>query len=168
VQGRLVEEIHDEDSDEQYLTATINEIMRRRPGAAQRRAPPGQAADRDRRRQLSARSDPDRQTPTCSTTTRDLSRSLRLPPRAVPRESRAGGHLGHTHGLPSEAAGARCLGASFALLEMKLVLRAVLQRCELHPAGERPEVARRRGITISPSRGAQVILRGVPARGTSA
>ena len=31
----------------------------------------------------------------------------------------------------------RCLGASFALLEMKLVLRAVLERCELRPAGER-------------------------------
>ncbi len=31
----------------------------------------------------------------------------------------------------------RCLGASFALLEMKLVLRAVLERCELRPGGQR-------------------------------
>jgi cytochrome P450 len=52
----------------------------------------------------------------------------------------------------------RCLGASFALLEMKLVLRAVLERCEMRPAGEVPEVTRRRGITFSPSAGSNVIL----------
>jgi cytochrome P450 len=52
----------------------------------------------------------------------------------------------------------RCLGASFALLEMKLVLRAVLERCELRAAGEKPEVTRRRGITFSPSAGSNVIL----------
>ncbi|MFI4984949.1 MAG: cytochrome P450 [Solirubrobacterales bacterium] len=49
----------------------------------------------------------------------------------------------------------RCLGASFALLEMKLVLRALLVRCELHPASDRGEAPRRRGITISPADGAQ-------------
>jgi cytochrome P450 len=53
----------------------------------------------------------------------------------------------------------RCLGASFAQLEMKLVLRAVLERCELHPASSAPATARRRGITVSPSGAAQVILR---------
>jgi cytochrome P450 len=54
----------------------------------------------------------------------------------------------------------RCLGASFALLEMKLVLRAVLERCELRPAGDLPEVTRRRGITFSPSAGCTVVLTG--------
>jgi cytochrome P450 len=53
----------------------------------------------------------------------------------------------------------RCLGASFALLEMKIALRTVLERCELHPGSPVPEVARRRSITISPSRGAEVRLR---------
>jgi cytochrome P450 len=52
----------------------------------------------------------------------------------------------------------RCLGASFAQLEMKLVLRALLTRCELRPASDRPETPRRRGISISPADGAQVIL----------
>jgi cytochrome P450 len=52
----------------------------------------------------------------------------------------------------------RCLGASFALLEMKLVLRAVLERCELRPASDRAEATRRRSITISPARGGRVIL----------
>jgi hypothetical protein len=52
----------------------------------------------------------------------------------------------------------RCLGASFAQLEMKLVLRAVLERCELAPTGNRAEATRRRSITISPARGGTVVL----------
>jgi hypothetical protein len=53
----------------------------------------------------------------------------------------------------------RCLGASFAMQEMKIVLRALLETCELHPAPGGPERTRRRSITISPVRGGQVILR---------
>jgi cytochrome P450 family 110 len=53
----------------------------------------------------------------------------------------------------------RCLGASFAMQEMKIVLRAVLSRYELLPAGSRPETTRRRSITFSPRREATVILR---------
>lgn len=53
----------------------------------------------------------------------------------------------------------RCLGASFAQLEMKLVLRAVLERCELYPTSDQPEATRRRSITTSPSRGTRVVLR---------
>lgn len=52
----------------------------------------------------------------------------------------------------------RCLGASFAMLEMKTVLRAVLERCEVRPAAARAEGTRRRSITISPADGARVIL----------
>jgi cytochrome P450 len=61
--------------------------------------------------------------------------------------------------LPFGGGRRRCLGASFALLEMKIALRAVLERCELSPGRPEPELARRRSITISPSRGAEVILR---------
>jgi len=53
----------------------------------------------------------------------------------------------------------RCLGASFAVLEMKIVLRAVLTRCEVRAASPAPERTRRRGITLSPSGGARVVLR---------
>ena len=53
----------------------------------------------------------------------------------------------------------RCLGASFALLEMRLVLRALLEQCELRPAEDRAEAPRRRSITVSPAGGARVILR---------
>jgi len=62
----------------------------------------------------------------------------------------------------------RCLGASFAQLEMKLVLRAVLERCELRPAGKRGEATRRRSITVSPARGCRVILHDRLLRDSSA
>jgi cytochrome P450 len=53
----------------------------------------------------------------------------------------------------------RCLGASFALQEMKIVIRAVVESFELSPASDRPEQTARRSITFSPSAGASVILR---------
>ncbi len=52
----------------------------------------------------------------------------------------------------------RCLGASFAMLEMKIVLRAVLSACELRPAGQSVELAKRRNITIRPAQGALAVL----------
>ena len=52
----------------------------------------------------------------------------------------------------------RCLGASFALLEMKIALRTVLERYNLTPVGSKPERTRRRSITISPAGGGRVVL----------
>jgi cytochrome P450 len=56
----------------------------------------------------------------------------------------------------------RCLGASFALLEMKIVLRSVLARGGVQGAGDAREPARRRAITISPGEGARAVI-GTPA-----
>jgi cytochrome P450 len=53
----------------------------------------------------------------------------------------------------------RCLGAAFATVEMKVVLRAVLERARLRAAGDgRFELSRRRSITLSPRQGAEVVL----------
>jgi hypothetical protein len=53
----------------------------------------------------------------------------------------------------------RCLGATFAMVEMKVVLRAVLERARPRLAGDgRLELSRRRAITLSPREGAQVVL----------
>jgi cytochrome P450 len=52
----------------------------------------------------------------------------------------------------------RCLGASFAMLEMKIVLRSALSTFELQAEATSPEVARRRNITVRPSHGAQAVL----------
>jgi cytochrome P450 len=52
----------------------------------------------------------------------------------------------------------RCLGASFAMLEMKLVLRSVLARNEMRAGGAGLELSRRRSITLSPGGGATTVL----------
>ena len=52
----------------------------------------------------------------------------------------------------------RCLGASFAILEMKAVLRAFFSTLELTPAGDGLELTRRRAITVSPGQSARAVL----------
>jgi cytochrome P450 len=52
----------------------------------------------------------------------------------------------------------RCLGAAFAEFEMRIVLREVLTRCELHKASPRPERIGRRSITLSPRDGTPVVI----------
>jgi len=52
----------------------------------------------------------------------------------------------------------RCLGASFALLEMKTVLRTVLRGDTVRAADGTLELTRRRSITLSPGRGARAVL----------
>ena len=71
--------------------------------------------------------------------------------------------LGQTPGtytwIPFGGGRRRCLGASFAMLEMRIVLRAVMASCELRPARAGYfEVARRRNITIRPAAGAVAVL----------
>jgi cytochrome P450 len=52
----------------------------------------------------------------------------------------------------------RCLGMSFAMLEMKIVLPAVVRAYELRPDAVAHEPPRRRNITVTPGRGARVSL----------
>ena len=52
----------------------------------------------------------------------------------------------------------RCIGATFAEFEMRVVLREVLTRCELRKADPRPERTGRRNITLSPKAGTPVVL----------
>jgi len=60
----------------------------------------------------------------------------------------------------------RCLGASFAMLEMRIVLRSVLRSLEVHPAAASHEPPRRRNITVCPAAGARVVLK--PRAGSEA
>ena len=51
----------------------------------------------------------------------------------------------------------RCLGAAFALLEMREVLRAVSQRFTLAPDRAQGERMRRRSVTLAPARGGSIV-----------
>jgi cytochrome P450 len=153
IQARLRDEIDAGESDE-YLNATITEILRMRPVLPN-------AEPRLTKREVEIN-------------------GVRYPPGVVllasaylvhhdpsiypePRAFRPERFLGVTPGtytwLPFGGGRRRCLGASFALEEMRIALRAVLGRYELEPVGPRGETTRRRSITFSPSRSATVRLR---------
>jgi cytochrome P450 len=51
----------------------------------------------------------------------------------------------------------RCLGASFAQLEMRIVLQTLASRLDLRAVDSRPERIIRRAITMSPSREGEVV-----------
>jgi hypothetical protein len=60
--------------------------------------------------------------------------------------------------LPFGGGTRRCLGATFAQVEMREVIRVVATRCALEPADPAPERQRARHITIVPEHGARVVL----------
>jgi cytochrome P450 len=51
----------------------------------------------------------------------------------------------------------RCIGASFAQLEMRIVLQTLARRLELRPADTRPERPNRRAIFLTPARGGEIV-----------
>ena len=65
--------------------------------------------------------------------------------------------------LPFGGGTRRCLGASFATFEMGVVIRQVLARTRLRPAGSRPEKGVRKGITFVPQHGTRVVQPDPPA-----
>jgi cytochrome P450 len=60
--------------------------------------------------------------------------------------------------LPFGGGVRRCIGAAFAQFEMRVVMRAILERAELRAARAAPERPRLRNITIAPARGCRVVL----------
>jgi cytochrome P450 family 135 len=61
--------------------------------------------------------------------------------------------------LPFGGGVRRCLGATFALVEMRTVLREVLRRVELEPTTAPDEPVRPRHVTMVPRQGAMVTVR---------
>jgi len=57
----------------------------------------------------------------------------------------------------------RCLGASFALMEMRIVIQRMLERAALRPADPQPEKVQFRGITMAPKNGVRVVMDRPPA-----
>ncbi|HEY5193579.1 MAG TPA: cytochrome P450 [Solirubrobacteraceae bacterium] len=155
--ARLAREL-DDDPDSAYLTATIHEIMRRRPVLMN--AEPRLVKQRV---EIGGVSYPPGIVLIASAYLVHHDPDIYPQPYAFRPErfleSEGGKAPGTYTWLPFGGGRRRCLGASFAMLEMKIVLRAVIERNLLVPVGKRPETARRRSITISPSRGCEVMLR---------
>jgi len=60
--------------------------------------------------------------------------------------------------LPFGGGVRRCVGASFATFEMKVVLRTIVRLARLRAASGRPESATRRAIVLAPRRGARAVV----------
>jgi cytochrome P450 family 135 len=79
-----------------------------------------------------------------------------------PTEFRPERFLDHAPGtytwIPFGGGVRRCIGASFALFEMRVVLSTLLARATVRADEPAPERIRRRSITLTPSRGARVAL----------
>jgi cytochrome P450 len=69
--------------------------------------------------------------------------------------------LGHTPGtyewLPFGGGTRRCLGASLAMAEQRVVLEAMARRLDLEADRPEPEHAQHRNVTMIPARGARVL-----------
>ena len=65
--------------------------------------------------------------------------------------------------LPFGGGVRRCVGGSFAMFEMKVVLETILSQTRLRAASTRPESARRRAIVLAPRRGTRAVLSDEPS-----
>jgi len=66
--------------------------------------------------------------------------------------------------IPFGSGARRCLGEALAVFEMKLVLATILSHYQLSRADNQPEVPRRRGVTLAPVRGVQMVITAKRAR----
>jgi cytochrome P450 len=150
--ARLVDEI-DADREEDYLTATIQETLRRRPVLIN-------AAPRTVKQPIEVGGI-------------SYPLGVHLFPSAwlvqhdpeiypEPYEFRPERFLDEGPGtytwIPFGGGRRRCIGANFALMEMRVVLRELLRARVIEPASGSREPMRRRAITVAPARGGTVSL----------
>ncbi|MBN1527900.1 MAG: cytochrome P450 [Thermoleophilaceae bacterium] len=156
VMARLVDEVDSGDGDA-YLTATIHEALRRRPVLPN-------AAPRLVKQPVTIGGF-DYPEGVCLVPNAYLVHhdpALYPDPYAFRPERFLDEGPGTYTWIPFGGGRRRCLGASFALVEMKIVLRAVLAGNELSAPYAEHERSRRRAITLSPRRGATTVLRARP------
>ena len=148
-------------SDDTYLTATINEVMRRRPVL-----PNAEPRLVKQPVQIGAREYAPGVVLIANAYLVHHDPVIYPDPYELRPERFLESQPGTYTWLPFGGGRRRCLGASFAQLEMKVVLTSALSRYSVRPASAEREAPRRRSITISPSRGARVVLH--PRQGSRA
>jgi cytochrome P450 len=152
VLARLVDEV-DRDEDDAYLTATVQETLRRRPVLPN-------AAPRLVKQpvEIGGWSYPAGVCVVANAYLVHHDPEIYADPYAFRPERFLDEGPGTYTWIPFGGGRRRCLGASFATLEMKIVLKSVLAASELTLAGDL-ELTRRRSITLSPRLGARTVLR---------
>jgi cytochrome P450 len=155
----------DEGQSEEYLTATVNEILRLRPVL-----PNAEPRLTKQRVRIGPYEYPPGVALLASAWLIHHDPGIYPDPYAFRPERFLGVTPGTYTWIPFGGGRRRCLGASFALQEMKIVLRTALARLKLAPATPQGEPTARRSITFSPKRGATVLLsaRQLPTRPQSA
>ena len=151
---RLADEVREGDEEDAYLNATIQESLRRRPVL-------GNAAPRFVRQPVDI-GGWHYPAGVCLVANAYLIHhdpAIYPDPYAFRPERFLDDPPGTYTWIPFGGGRRRCLGASFAQLEMKIVLRAVLSRHDVAPAADGAEPTRRRSITFSPGGGAVAVLR---------
>jgi cytochrome P450 len=150
---RLADEVREGDEEDAYLNATIQESLRRRPVL-------GNAAPRFVRQPVDV-GGWHYPAGVCLVANAYLIHhdpAIYPDPYAFRPERFLDEPPGTYTWIPFGGGRRRCLGASFAQLEMKIVLRAVLSRHDVAPAAGAAEPTRRRSITFSPGGGAVAVL----------
>jgi len=74
-------------------------------------------------------------------------------------ERMVGATLSPTTWLPFGGGNRRCLGAGFAMVEMRVVLREILRRVELATTTDAGETTRLKHVIMTPKRGARITVR---------
>jgi cytochrome P450 len=149
---RLVEEIDAGEGDE-YLTATIYESMRRRPVL-----PNAEPRLTMREVEVGGWTYPEGVCLVANAYLVQHDPEIYPDPYAFRPERFLEEAPGTYTWIPFGGGRRRCIGASFAMVEMKIVMRALLQARELRPAGKAVELPGRRNITITPNGGATLAL----------
>jgi cytochrome P450 len=151
---RLADEVREGGEENAYLNATIQESLRRRPVL-------GNAAPRFVRQpvQVGGWHYPEGVCLVANAYLLHHDPAIYPDPYAFRPERFLDEPPGTYTWIPFGGGRRRCLGASFAQLEMKIVLRAVLSRHDVAPAAVGAEPTRRRSITFSPGAGAVAVLR---------
>ncbi|MDX6659865.1 MAG: hypothetical protein QOJ55_687 [Solirubrobacteraceae bacterium] len=151
---RLADEVRDGGEEDAYLTATIQESLRRRPVL-------GNAAPRLVRQPVDVGGwhYPEGVCLVANAYLIHHDALIYPDPYAFRPERFLDEPPGTYTWIPFGGGRRRCLGASFAQLEMKIVLRAVLSRHDVAPAAGGAEPTRRRSITFTPGGGAVAVLK---------
>jgi cytochrome P450 len=143
----------DAGSSDDYLTATINETLRRRPVL-----PNAEPRLTKRPTTIGGWTYPEGVALVASAYLVHHDRDIYEDPYAFRPERFLDEQPGTYTWIPFGGGRRRCIGASFAVQEMKIVLKAVLERTSVETT-DGLEMTRRRNITLSPRRGAPVTLK---------